>query len=184
MLEEYGRIVRESAGSWFCCENVPGVTELRVEGFELQRLTVDCREVGNRQSRLRCIQFGSRDSSTIQLERVTVRRNDPFEPCVMASEGRRVTRRRFEEVCTLQGLPPGFELPGLTLEAAYRAVGNGVPLELARAVARAVTRRSHEHGPRCICGCGRDSAAEGLAAGPSCRKRMQRRRDRPGGRAT
>lgn len=177
LLEHYERIVRDSAGEWFLAENVPGVTALRVEGFHLQRFNVDCREVGNRQSRNRCIQFGSRDGSAISLEREDARKRDHPEPCVMASEGSRATRRRFEDCCELQGLPRDFSLPSFTIEAAYRAIGNGVPLELGRALARAVTARSCDTTARCICGCGRDVPAEGLQAGPACRKRMQRKRD-------
>jgi DNA (cytosine-5)-methyltransferase 1 len=179
LLHHFARIVRDSAGAWFLCENVPGVPELAVQGFHVQRFTIDAREVGNPQSRNRMIQFGSRDGSTIAVERVTVRRGDPFEPCVMATEGRRVTRRSFARCCELQGLPPSFELPDFTIEGAYRAVGNGVPLQLARALARAVAARAVTHeSAKCLCGCGRDVPAPGLQAGPACRKRMQRRRDR------
>jgi DNA (cytosine-5)-methyltransferase 1 len=50
-------------------------------------------------------------------------------------------RRSFERCCELQGLPRGFlaEAP-LTMEGKYRVVGNGVPLPMGRAVAKAVKR--------------------------------------------
>lgn len=180
LMLHYQRIVCDAAGEWFLCENVPGVTELVVEGFQIQRFTVDCREVGNRQRRLRVIQFGSRDSSTISLERDDAARRLSAEPAVMSAgvERKRVTRRLFEECCELQGLPRDFKLPGHTVEGAFRAIANGVPMELGRALARAVTGRSFLHAnPKCICGCGRDVPRDGLQAGPACRKRMQRKRD-------
>lgn len=36
------------------------------------------------------------------------------------------------------GLPPEFSTPALTIEMAYRVIGNGVPLQLGRALANAV----------------------------------------------
>lgn len=178
LMEHYGRIVRDSAGVWFLCENVPRVTELEIEGFTIQRFMVDCREVGNQQIRPRLIQFGSRDGSTIRIKRDNPDKS-VFAPCVMATEGRRVTRRRFEDCCQLQGLPRSFDLPGFSMEGKYRAIGNGVPMELGRELAAAVTCRLIDHDLYlCVCGCGREVGARGLQAGPSCRKRMQRRRDR------
>lgn len=44
----------------------------------------------------------------------------------------------FLEACRLQGIPEGFDLPPFTVQAKIKAVGNGVPYPLARAVARAV----------------------------------------------
>ncbi|WP_420799520.1 DNA cytosine methyltransferase [Ktedonobacter robiniae] len=37
-----------------------------------------------------------------------------------------------------QGLPDDFELPSFTVAGAVKAVGNGVPLPLGRAIAKAV----------------------------------------------
>lgn len=50
------------------------------------------------------------------------------------------TIRDFREACRLQGLPDDFEIPGFTVKEALRAVGNGVPLPMGRAIARAVKR--------------------------------------------
>jgi hypothetical protein len=78
----------------------------------------------------------------------------------------------------LQGLPRSFDLPGLTLAAKYRAVGNGVHIEVARFVARAVARPGLPDKARlCACGCARPVTGKARAAGQSCRKRLQRKRD-------
>ena len=52
--------------------------------------------------------------------------------------------RSFAEACRLQGLPDGFDLPGFTMTAKHQAVGNGVPLAMGRAVARAVKEAMQE----------------------------------------
>lgn len=46
--------------------------------------------------------------------------------------------RTVAEMARLQGLPEGFDLPGLTVEAKRRAIANGVPLPMGRAIAKAV----------------------------------------------
>lgn len=46
----------------------------------------------------------------------------------------------FREARRLQGLPDEWDLPGFTVAAKVRALGNGVPLPMGRALARAVRR--------------------------------------------
>jgi len=45
---------------------------------------------------------------------------------------------QFRELCRLQGLPDDFDLPEMKVEAKCQAVGNGVPLAMGRALAKAV----------------------------------------------
>lgn len=55
--------------------------------------------------------------------------------------GRVYSRRSnawFREACRYQGLPEDFDLPGFTISEKIRAIGNGVPYALGRAVAQAV----------------------------------------------
>ncbi len=47
-------------------------------------------------------------------------------------------RHVFLEHCRKQGLPEGFDLPPFKIDAKIAAVGNGVPLAMGRAIARAV----------------------------------------------
>jgi len=42
------------------------------------------------------------------------------------------------ELCRKQGLPKGFDLPGMTIEAKCQAVGNGVPMAMGRALFKAI----------------------------------------------
>jgi DNA (cytosine-5)-methyltransferase 1 len=52
------------------------------------------------------------------------------------------TKEAFSQVRRLQGLPDSFELPPFTVGAAIKAIGNGVPLPLGRAIAKAVREAS------------------------------------------
>jgi DNA (cytosine-5)-methyltransferase 1 len=46
--------------------------------------------------------------------------------------------RYYRDAVKAQGLPADFDLPGFTVAAKVKAIGNGVPLPMGRAVARAV----------------------------------------------
>ncbi len=75
------------------------------------------------------------------------------------------------------GLPRSFRLPGLSRSAAIRAVGNGVPVPMARLIARAIRdRRQPGHGVPCPCGCGRVLAGKQRLASDACRQRVSRAR--------
>jgi hypothetical protein len=62
----------------------------------------------------------------------------------------------------------------------YRAVGNGVPLQLGRVIARAVAAWAlTDRAVRvCLCNCGRPVTGRQRLATAACRKRMERRRRR------
>lgn len=57
-------------------------------------------------------------------------------------------RRSFSDLAKSQGLPAEFDLPGFTVAAKCQAVGNGVPLAMGRALARAVKRVLEEEAAR------------------------------------
>lgn len=182
LLGHFVRVVAEAGPDWFLLENVPGVPDVAdlcnwPEAWSIQRFNINAKEIpGCRQNRLRCFQFGWRDG----LGPLVIHRGAAApgaSPCAMATEGKRPHRRGWAEFCELQGLPRDFALPGLTLQARYRAVGNGVPVPLARAVAAAVARRTGELLRLCVCQCGRPVPAGRTLAEAGCRKRMQRRRD-------
>lgn len=182
LLEEYARVVTQAWPAWYLMENVPRVPTITIPGYTTQRVHLDARHYGCRQRRLRSFQFGSLDGVTLVFEsEQTVGIGTGtigLAPCCMASEGTRAARRSWSEFCRLQGLPQNFDLPGWSLGAKYRAVGNGVPIPLGRAVAAAIRRRLVTAAARvCVCGCGRRVHGQALHAGPACRKRQQRRRD-------
>lgn len=173
MLVEFARVVTEFAPDWWLMENVPGVPSLQVHGYAVQRFNVFAAECGVAQSRNRAFQFGSRDGQKLVLRR-TVSQFKKLAPTVLARDG----RRNFADLCELQGLPRSFDLSGLSRTAKYRAVGNGVPVPMARIVAeairdRAVTADGHR---LCVCDCGRPVTGKQVTATAACRKRIERSR--------
>src|SRR5207249_10267885 len=117
-------------------------------------------------------QFGSRDGLPLVIARGTQSHFGRLASAVLAKDG----RRNFSDLCELQGLPRWFNLPGLSRTAKYRAVGNGVPVPMARAVAEAIRDRQATVLFRiCICGCGRllTGKPRQKAATAACRKRLE-----------
>lgn len=176
LLGEFVRIVEEAEPSWFILENTRRVPDVAPRGYSMQRFFLNARDCGCRQNRPRRFQFGSRDGVGIVLP-APVRMTGSPEPCCLASEGGKKGRRTWEDFCELQGLPRTFDLPNFTMNAAYRAVGNGVPLPMGRVLARAILDRAVTRGQRvCVCGCGRVPPAAAKHNSAACRKRMERSR--------
>lgn len=185
MVYQFLRIVTEAAPDWWLMENVPGSPAVSLDGYHVQRFTLDASHVGSAQHRLRKFHFGFRSGRELVLGRQpgTSQPGESQRTC-LASEARRGGRRRdWATFCELQGLPRGFTLPGFTVDAAYRAVGNGVPFPMALALATAIRERDRAVTPLrvCECGCGRFVTGRQRLAGVACRKRMQRERDAAGG---
>lgn len=180
MLLEFLRCVAAAAPDWFLLENVPEVPDIgnvtELAAYKVQRFNLAAKDFGLRQNRLRCFQFGSLDGKPLVIRRQSA--GIEVSRCAVASEGRRANRRSWEEFCALQGLPVGFDLPGLSRQAKYRAVGNGVPVPMAKALAEAIKNREANRWTTqlCVCGCARPVPAGRTLATPACRKRMERRR--------
>lgn len=182
LLAEFRRVVSEASPAWWLLENVPRVPDVKIAGWSHQRIDVNQGWYSG-VSRLRHIQFGSREGRMLQIPR-----GSPVagaEPAALANDG-----RSCGELCRLQGLPEDFQLPGFTVEAAKRAVGNGVPIVMGRVLAQAVRRAygldvgespafdaSACRRRICRCGCGRVVMGRASYDSPACRKRAQRRRD-------
>lgn len=170
LIPQFERCVREARPTWFLMENVPAAPEPDVFGEWRQTAQV-LRDVwvGGETSRERRFTFGTRaESARFWIETQALHRPDP-EPAALASGGGRPVPVRiggsgkpkrsakaalcntgyrsvaaFASHKRLQGLPPDFDLPGFTVEAKIKALGNGVPLAMGRAVARAVLAAQHK----------------------------------------
>jgi DNA (cytosine-5)-methyltransferase 1 len=127
------------------------------------------------QLRSRHIQFGSLNGDILRPQRVndcTRNRKKGRPPQAITTKTTRW--QDFTDVCRRQGLDAVLELPGWYRTAKVRAVGNGVPLAIGRALAAAVLDRSQpSQDADCRCGCGRRVSASALTATASCRKRKQ-----------
>jgi DNA (cytosine-5)-methyltransferase 1 len=185
MLQEFCRIVVEGQPLWFLLENVPGVPDIRIEGYSVQRFDLDARECGLKQRRRRHFQFASRDGRVIVIRRRFTTRTQS-QPTCLATEGLKKDRRNWADFCELQGLPRSFELTGWPREFKYRAVGNGVPIPMAREIAVAIRdaatatkSKSVTDRKLCICGCTRILKGKQRAATAACRKRLERARRAP-----
>ena len=148
MLAEMKRVIQEAGPEWFLIENVPRVPRIEVEGYHVQRFNLDAHWFGGDQRRKRAFQFGSRRQVHIRFE-VPLFESHLNVPPVMATEIKQGTRaahrnlkyipaRPWAEICRLQGLPEDFSLPPFKKVEAGRAVGNGVPVHVARAWGKAI----------------------------------------------
>lgn len=174
MLRETCRIILECQPSWFLIENVPCVPDVVVEGYTVQRIPVTDFEFGGVQHRCRHIQFGSKHGHVIRPIRV----NDITHNRRKGRPAKAVTTKTdkwtdYPDLCRRQGLSRPIELPGWYRTAKFKAVGNGVPLMMGKAIAEAVKFRSPPEDSDCQCGCGRWISPRALTATASCRKRKQ-----------
>lgn len=189
MLREFLRVVAESQPEWFLLENVDRVPDVTAPGYVTQRLDVDNGWFeGATSRRLRHVQFGSKSGRLLNVPHRSVPADLPG--AALANDS-----RSFADLCHLQGLPEDFDLPGFLMSEKKRAVGNGVPLPMGRALAAAVIEAYREsvtvqadlfgnlvRPDTCACGCGRPVPTGQMYAidehgnTDACRKRAQRSR--------
>jgi len=159
LIPEFERIVHAAWPQWFVMENVPRAPLPNVEGYCINPVVLNNRWFGEEQERVRRFTFGAhwRVAERFRVDRneFAVLLNPSREPAVCAtSGGRRRTPRRDRrgqlqsavllnrkraDLARLQGLPDDFlaEAP-FTEREKMRVIGNGVPLPMGRAIARAV----------------------------------------------
>lgn len=167
LIPEFERIVDEAQPEWFLMENVTGAPVPQVAGYGICERVVNNRWVGGVQNRVRRFSFGLRgyaNLAALMRFRVEYCALEPaeWEPAVTGSAGGRRAKavrdangrvrgnqgdadsarlrgRSIAKMCELQGLPPDFLADSpLTDKGKREAIGNGVPLPMGRAIARAV----------------------------------------------
>lgn len=178
MLGEFLRVVAECNPVWFLLENVPGVPDVKIAGYAVQRFDLTDRECGGEQLRSRHFQFGHCDGFIIRPKRLQhmPRGKGAFAPAVLCRSEKR--GEGYAVACRRQGLAEPIKLPFPTA-LKRKMVGNAVPLKMGLAVAEAVTRPGPVTVFDCLCLCGRMVIPPRTHALPSCRKRMERRRRAP-----
>lgn len=154
LIPEFERVVSEATPKVWVMENVP---QAPIPDLAVYNEICDAWEYGAKQHRVR--RFSSNQILNIGSYKVSedLRDPDPF-PCVTATEykcsagsgersmrqraGRKVGRKlTLEEMKDLMGLPQTFVTPCLTQKYQYAILGNGVPIQMGRSVARAVAKR-------------------------------------------
>jgi DNA (cytosine-5)-methyltransferase 1 len=189
MLAEFARCVAQARPEWWLLENVARVPDVRIDGYHSQRLDIDQKWFCD-STRLRHVQFGSRSGRLLHIDRRPrpVTRGE-LPGCALANDG-----RSLEELLHLQGLPADFDLPPFLAKEKKRVIGNGVPREMALALAfaiaeafssgrKATLQKTIDGGAEpawvCACGCGRKLPTKHHRYYDfSCRKRAQRKRDK------
>lgn len=165
LIPEFERIVSRAQPSWFVMENVPDAPSPCVAGYETWGTLLNNRqcfaEDGEpaKANRVRRWTFGARHRTPLMIE-VAAIENREFELSAIGGSNnvraRRIktggngktnttmpfnSKRRaaVSELLRKQGLPETFtkHMP-FTVEAMCKALGNGVPLPMGRAIARAV----------------------------------------------
>lgn len=150
LIPEYERVVSEAQPSWFLMENVPDAPEPIVDGYAVRSQALNNRWVGGVQNRLRRFSFGTRNGASLVFDDVALFESQEWAPAVIASGGGepnkkgirdKTSRAAVAESIALQGLPSDFFFHSpFTVEAQQKVLGNGVPVPMGRAVARAVRR--------------------------------------------
>lgn len=163
LIPEYERVVSEAAPAWYLMENVTRAPYPTIKGYEMISFRLNTRWLGEEQNRLRQFCFGTLDRRRLYIELAAL---EPisFEPAVTSTSGgrravavldangrirgkqghadnARLQGRSIERMLELQGLPMDYlnDTP-LTLAGKKEIIGNGVPLPMGRAVAKAVKR--------------------------------------------
>lgn len=162
LIPEFQRIVCEAAPDWFIMENVEDAPLPAVLNYTVHAQLLRDVWVGGASSRIRRISFGSVVGASLRIEQVALHRQDTVLAAYAQGNGRPVPVRMntggvvkksaalndlqkpgeyWAGMLTAQGLPADFlsEAP-FTLQGKKKAVGNGVPLPMGRAIAKAVKR--------------------------------------------
>lgn len=181
MLRQFLRVVHRCQPTWWALENVPAVPDVRASGYEVQRVPISDRECGGDQIRTRHIQFGHREGWIIRPQRAGEsvnprRKTGPVAASITTKPNSKW--ESFADHCRRQGFKSSdIKLPGMTKEAKFRAVGNGVPFLMGSELAVAVSVAGPRQDSDCPCGCGRILTGRQRASTATCRKRLQLARD-------
>lgn len=160
LIPEFERVVLEAGPSWFVMENVPKAPRPEVHGYVTRAVIVSNRELGQVQERKRRFTFGARwsvygqepivrafEDSLLSEETAPPEECEPAvtgaHPCRRRPKGGHGETRSLDRMLELQGMEhwKGWldAAPYLASEK-RKLVGNGVPLPMSRAVARAVRK--------------------------------------------
>ena len=166
LIPEFERVVSEARPQWFIMEEVPQAPVPRVDGYDVYAFTLNNRQCIDEQgkpatqNRVRRISWGWRGKYRPQLAiDVGLWESEQFANAAIGGSnqgtrkiknvrnGRTSTTMPFNskstaalrEVCRKQGLPEdALKDAPWTVSGKCKAVGNGVPLPMGRAIAKAV----------------------------------------------
>ncbi len=161
LIPEYARVVSEAAPAWFLMENVIGAPLPTVDGYGITDQVIVDAWVGGLTSRRRRFSFGLRQMANLsarlmfQVETLAlyptemlpaVCGGDRETPVAIGGSGKRLSphwgpRLPLAEMLRRQGASLTLlDGAAFTMTAKRQMVGNGVPLPMGRAIARAVRK--------------------------------------------
>lgn len=144
MIPEFERCIAEAQPSWFVMENVPGAPLPVADGYFITDRICNNRWCGGEQDRVRRFTFGHFNPETAAAFHI---RGEALEAptkigAVISTgqNGNGGARASIEFMAKAQGIDPArFENTPFTTTELRRAIANGVPLPMGRAVAEAVS---------------------------------------------
>lgn len=167
LIPEFERVVFAASPAWFVMENVERAPLPNVSGFIVSAEIINNRWCGGEQNRVRRFSFGTRDGRRLRIQTealepagykhaVTTTSGGRRKVLALNANGRsrgkqglsndaRLQKRSLAEMAADQDVPQEFmgrltEHGAFTMGALRIGIGNGVPLAMGRAVARAVKR--------------------------------------------
>lgn len=152
LIPEFERVVGEAGPRWFVMENVTAAPLPIVPGFVVEAVLLNNRWLGAEQNRVRRFSLGTADGRRLNIApSLAVFDSIEKHGCFTAngtqwdaSKGRSRSSRTNKDLrhgLRLQGLPEShLDSAPFTAAMKIRVVGNGVPLPMGRAVAKAVRR--------------------------------------------
>lgn len=168
LIPEYERVVAAAKPSWFLMENVIQAPHPEVAGYQTWRAVARDHWCGGETMRERAFFLGMPTGTlrALEIETLALHRPDPEIAITSGAREDRHGRVRavvsgrlrvcstrgqrlpVAEMARRQGLPPhyfGDDSP-FTIHAQRKMIGNGVPLAMGRAVAKAVVRAIQKTG--------------------------------------
>jgi len=167
LIPDFERVVAETEADWFVMEEVPDAPRPSVPGYFNHEITLNNRQCFNEngqpaeQNRVRAITFGYRGERRLLMIETAALYNQRFEYAALGGSADRAIPIKLggsgkpkkslsklpfnsksaaaQEICQKQGLPMELldRLP-FRKDALCKAIGNGVPIPMGRAIARAV----------------------------------------------
>lgn len=153
LIPEFERCVDEAWPDWFLMENVEDAPLPELESYAITSLILDNRWIGGEQRRRRRFSFGVYKGDGWRqpvdlmpfIDWVVLEPSTLLPPVTSCHGGEKrsngIARYTLPAAVAAQGLPDGFldDAP-FTVAGKLKAVANGVPLPLGRAIAKAVRR--------------------------------------------
>lgn len=153
LIPEFERCVSVAKPDWFVMENVPDAPLPNVEGYSINRYLVDDWKCGGKTQRRRTFCVGGIKIEIDQSHWPTDRPRRAVTSNLRAPQLRHYEQAQgkggvlpgqgimlpISEACELQGIPSDFfEHSPFKVMAIRKMLGNGVPITMGRAIAKAV----------------------------------------------